>query len=656
MKSGRYSLSMFLAISMFCCLVAAQQGATTSSSPTVPRLVNFTGKTADAQGKPIAGIAGVTFAIYKEQYEGAPLWLETQNVQADAKGNYTVQLGATKPDGLPLDLFTSGEARWLGVTVNGGQEQPRILLLSVPYALKAADAETIGGLPPSAFVLADKAQGTGTSTRSAPASTASASNTVPPANRQVTGKGTLDFIPMWDTTSDIINSLMFQKSSQIGINTTSPAATLDVNGNSDVRDTLTLFPKGTDSTLAVNGTAFKVDQTGKVTFVSGQTFPGTGPGTITGITTAVGSGLAGGGTGGTLSLNLLSTCAANQILKWSGTAWACAADANSGGTVTSVGLSAPSSDFTVSGTPITTNGTLALNWLVPPDTNNAANAIVKRDANGAFVAGNIYASLISSNSIAGSNSTNTEGVYGDNTSLGPGILGESYAAGANGSGYGPDGVDGTAHYANGNGIGGFALAGGNGVYGYSNGGWAGFFYGDVEVDGNLSKAAGSFKIDHPLDPSNKYLYHSFVESPDMMNIYNGNAALDSKGQAVVTLPDWFETLNRDFRYQLTAIGEPGPNLHIAEKIHGNTFRIAGGQPDAEVSWQVTGIRQDAWANAHRIPVEESKLEEDRGRYLHPELFGAPQEMAVRASRRPTVQKLEETRLDRSVPKGMTPVN
>src|ERR1700674_1591393 len=129
MKSGKYPLPTFLAISMFCSLVAAQQGATTSSSATVPRLVNFTGKTADAQGKPIAGIAGVTLAIYKDQYEGAPLWLETQNVQADTKGNYTAQLGATKPDGLPLDLFSSGEARWLGVRVNGGEEQPRVLLL-----------------------------------------------------------------------------------------------------------------------------------------------------------------------------------------------------------------------------------------------------------------------------------------------------------------------------------------------------------------------------------------------------------------------------------------------------------------------------------------------------------------------------------------------
>jgi len=129
----------------------SQQAATAT---VVPTLVNFSGKAMDADGKVISGIAGATFAIYKDQEGGAPLWLETQNVQADSKGNFTAQLGATKPAGLPLDLFTSGEARWLGVTVNGGQEQPRVLLLSVPYALKAADAQTLGGLPASAFLLA----------------------------------------------------------------------------------------------------------------------------------------------------------------------------------------------------------------------------------------------------------------------------------------------------------------------------------------------------------------------------------------------------------------------------------------------------------------------------------------------------------------------
>jgi hypothetical protein len=376
-------------------------------------LVNFSGTATDAQGRVISGIAGATFAIYKDQYEGSPLWFETQNIQADAKGNYTVQLGATKPDGLPLDLFSSGEARWLGVTVNGGQEQPRVLLLSVPYALKAADAETIGGLPASAFVLAGKGQGSAPSTKAAPASTSAAKNASTSANPAVTGKGVVDFIPMWDTTSDIIDSIMFQKSSQIGINTTAPAATLDVNGKGDVRDTLTLFPKGTDSTLAVNGTTFKVDQTGKVTFVSGQTFPGAG-------------------------------------------------------TVTSVGLSAPSSDFKVTGSPATKSGTLNLNWNVAPTSLNTANAIVKRDSLGSFNAGAITASLgvtglsAGTAAVTGTNSSSGYGVYGTSTA-GTAILGQS--SGTSGT---SNGIEGVTSSATASGVAGVANGSGFGVYGSSS--------------------------------------------------------------------------------------------------------------------------------------------------------------------------------------------
>jgi hypothetical protein len=146
--------------------------------------------------------------------------------------------------------------------------------------------------------------------------------------------------------------------------------------------------------------------------------------------------------------------------------------------------------------------------------------------------------------------------------------------------------------------------------------------------GKLSKGSGSFKIDHPLDPANKYLEHSFVESPDMMNIYNGIVTLDGKGEAAVNLPDYFQALNSDFRYQLTAIGAPGPNLYIAEEISGNRFKIAGGKAGSKVSWQVTGIRQDAYAAANRIKVEEDKPAGERGHYLHPELFGATEKEAI----------------------------
>jgi hypothetical protein len=171
---------------------------------------------------------------------------------------------------------------------------------------------------------------------------------------------------------------------------------------------------------------------------------------------------------------------------------------------------------------------------------------------------------------------------------------------------------------------------GDGLFAQSSGGFAAFFVGDVDVDGNLSKAGGSFKIDHPLDPGNKYLYHSFVESPDMMNVYNGNVVTDGQGRAVVQMPEWFEALNRDFRYQLTTIGQFAQAM-VASKMAKNTFTIQTDKPNVEVSWQVTGIRHDAWADANRIPVEQMKADKERGLYLHPELFGAPAENSIAAS-------------------------
>lgn len=157
---------------------------------------------------------------------------------------------------------------------------------------------------------------------------------------------------------------------------------------------------------------------------------------------------------------------------------------------------------------------------------------------------------------------------------------------------------------------------------------AGSFSGDVNIVGTLTKSAGAFRIDHPLDPANKYLTHSFVESPDMMNIYNGTVVLDGKGEAWVTLPDWFEALNRDFRYQLTAIGKSAPNLFVAEEISKNRFKIEGGKPGGKVSWQVTGVRHDAYAEAHRLTVEEDKPIDDRGFYLHPKEQNQPAEKSL----------------------------
>ncbi|BCW92872.1 MAG: hypothetical protein KatS3mg007_0766 [Thermoanaerobaculum sp.] len=235
-------------------------------------------------------------------------------------------------------------------------------------------------------------------------------------------------------------------------------------------------------------------------------------------------------------------------------------------------------------------------------------------------------------------SANNAAVWGQNISkLATGYLG------------GFDGVHGTAGNSTGSaGVYGEGLSASVfGVYGSNPAGtgYAGYFSGNVQVTGTLSKGGGAFKIDHPLDPEHKYLYHSFVESPDMMNIYNGNVVTDEEGRAVVELPEWFEALNKDFRYQLTVIGRFAQAI-VEEEIKNNRFVIRTNMAHVKVSWQVTGIRKDPWAEAHRIPVEEVKPPEEQGTYLHPAEWGQPRErgrdwMLVQSKREEAMTVLRE---------------
>jgi len=448
---GTKSFSTLCVLMIACALpLAAQNSAGTGA--VVPRLVNYSGKAVDAQGKALAGIAGVTFAIYKDQYEGSPLWLETQNVTADNKGGYTAQLGATKSEGLPLDLFTSGEARWLGVRVNGGEEQPRVLLLSVPYALKAADAETIGGLPPSAFVLAAPPVGVATTST---ATVTGPQPQVPGSTPVTTAGGTVNKLAKFDATADVTNSIIFDNGTNVGIGNTAPGAKLDVSGTGTFRGLLTL-PATAAATAAAgknsqpmnftasafnSSTAKAVNETfrwqaepvgnnsatplGKfdLLFASGTATP-----TETGLS---------------ISSKGLITFAAGQTFP------------SGGGSVTSVGLSAPSSDFTVGGSPVTSSGTLALNWNVAPTAAATANAIVKRDSTGSFSGGTIIANL------GASGYSTTVGVYGQ----------------SNGTVSGDNGVQGVTFAGPGSGVAGFnssGAAGGIGVYGQGDTGMYAF--------------------------------------------------------------------------------------------------------------------------------------------------------------------------------------
>lgn len=176
---------------------------------------------------------------------------------------------------------------------------------------------------------------------------------------------------------------------------------------------------------------------------------------------------------------------------------------------------------------------------------------------------------------------------------------------------------------------------------------------DLHVGGTLSKAAGAFKIDHPLDPANKYLVHSFVESPDMMNIYNGNVVTDASGKVTVKLPDYFEALNMEFRYQLTVIGAFAQAI-INKEVSNNQFEIATNQPNVKVSWQVTGVRHDPYANKNRIPNSIDKEAENIGKYLSPASYNLPDSKRIGYSdpnegSLKTVQKLPaKTALSQSV--------
>jgi hypothetical protein len=291
------SLVALLVLSLSCVSgVYAQQQP--GSQTVVPSLIKFGGHLVDSSGKPYSNIAGVTFALYKDQQGGAALWMETQNVNPDATGRYTVFLGSMTTNGLPLELFSEGEARWLGVQIEGKSEEPRVLLVAVPYALKAADAETLGGKPASAFALAAPNAPSGTTSQTG-TGTATPSLSGQTSQTVITGNGTPKYLPIWTSNTNLGISTLYQTNGNVGINTTSPTAKLEVNGATILEGLLTLSPSGT-SALKVTGSAFGVSNTGVVTFASGQSFPGAG--TITGVT--AGTDLTGGGTSGAVTLNL----------------------------------------------------------------------------------------------------------------------------------------------------------------------------------------------------------------------------------------------------------------------------------------------------------------------------------------------------------------
>ncbi len=327
----------------------------------VPRLIRFGGTLRDAAGNPAAGSVAVTFALYETQENGSPLWVETQTVQPNEAGRYTVLLGITQPEGLPLDLFTSSRARWLSVQpqLPGGSEQPRILLVGVPYALKAADADTLGGIPASAFLLAPtpgSSSPTAMSSASEVTSQKSFDSVVSLAVTPCTavasdGTASTSSIALFTSVACTIGgSAITQNGSVVGIAGTlqlpaTAAATASAGFNSNLLDLQASSfnstgagsaaaqdfqwvaePVGNDTTspsgklnlrFGSNGatpaeTGFSIAGNGLITFATGQKFPGAGVGTVTSV--GSGAGLAGGPITGAGTLSIATGGVTNAML------------------------------------------------------------------------------------------------------------------------------------------------------------------------------------------------------------------------------------------------------------------------------------------------------------------------------------------------------
>ncbi len=248
---------------------------------------------------------------------------------------------------------------------------------------------------------------------------------------------------------------------------------------------------------------------------------------------------------------------------------------------------------------------------------------------------NATAFIANANNVSTNNGTVGVGAYGTGVGLDAQgssslVSGTASSRGLDGSGYSNDQYAlGVGAYGNKNGTG-AAPATCYGIVGNATGGttnYGAYFFGDVHLTGTLTGGTKAFKIDHPLDPANKYLYHSCIESDEMVNIYSGNVTTDATGTAVVNMPDYFEALNKDFRYQLTVIGTFAQAI-ISKEVSGNSFEIKSSQPNVKVSWQVTGVRHDAYANAHRIVPEVEKESYNKGRYLDPADYGKPENQMI----------------------------
>jgi hypothetical protein len=678
MKTTVHLVYLFL---LLCAFGFAQDAAQVSATQVVvPRLIRFSGTVKEPVG---ATTVGITFTLHKSQQDSTALWLETQNVQLDPSGKYTVLLGATKAEGIPVEMFTSGEAQWLGIQVENQPEQPRLLLVSVPYALRAAEADTLAGHAATEFVTADKLKSAVQQQLEQPtvAKTSSGGKQPVKASPPTTDPAT-NFSD--NNASEVV--LVTQSGTGTGL----WATTAGYSGLVGVSSSPT--GKGaygyTTSSTGVNTGLLGVSASTSGTGAQGIASAATGATVGIAGTSASSGGIgmkatASSTTGATIGLVAQSRSATGVGAVFQNLAGGKLLSAETGSSETEV--------FSIAGTGSVT-ATSSAPGVASPSATNLAAAVFAHETNatgftngvagivdatsGSGVIGIATASSTGSDSPSGvagialATSGYTYGVTGEVSSAN-GISGDFRndvsgtvlrarygkpsattvlsvgstgfqigVAGQNGTINGNTVVNGNTNVNGNTTLNGSATVVSNltvngtlsaastlNVSGSTTLNGSATVDGNLNVTGTLSAGTKEFKIDDPLDPADKYLYHASVESSEMMNIYSGNATTDAAGRAVVQLPDWFEAENRDFRYQLTVL-EQFAQAIVAKKISDHQFTIKTDKPNVEVSWLVTGVRQDAYAKAHPLEVEVDKSEREKGHYIHPELYGAAPEKQI----------------------------
>lgn len=583
-----------------------------------PGLISYQGRLTDSAGLPLNGNYSLTFSIYGSVAGGVPLWTETQNPVVVVEGLFNVLLGSVSP--LNESLF-SGASRYIGVQVNGGAElAPRRQIVTVAYAFAAVEADSttwsgIKGIPAGfADGVDDVGVGGGgdiTAVNTSGGLTGGA--TAGDANISIASGGvTSTHVGDGQILNADINAAANIDAGKIN----GTAATL---GGSNLFAATNQF----NSTLQVCDSTLRMDCDGisigrnvspSISYLvqSRRSFNSNLP--RYGLyTTTQNSGT------GSIYGSYSSAVASTETDANAGAAYGSYSLGESDNSVRYGSYSTCSARNSA-----LTSGASYGHYAEGFDGSNAYG--VYGYAASAFTGHGLYGE-------AENNSGTGYGVYAvsQNNVSGTGVRGVVTSVTTNAFG-----VDGVSESNAGDGIGVYGRCNANvgtgyGVYGWAAGNdqdnWAGYFLGDVNITGTVFMPAKMTRIDHPLDPENKYLIHNTVESSEMTNLYSGNATLDANGEAVVMLPDWFEAANKDFRYQLTCIGGYAP-VYVAEKITNNQFKIGGGSNGLEVSWQIMAVRNDQYSKANPMSSVTDKRLFEQGKYRFPEVFGVGKERAV----------------------------